>query len=87
MSQKAFATSLAKLYFRHGPVSSAKTMNLLATAYNYRVQGKSVALIKVCNPSFPSLNFLLSPPSLRLTFAMDKMKFALEPAYRKRLII
>jgi hypothetical protein len=41
------ALLLGKLYFRHGPVSSAKTMNLLAVAYNYRTQGKSVALLKV----------------------------------------
>jgi thymidine kinase len=38
---------LGKLYFRHGPVSSAKTMNLLAVAYNYRLQGKKVLLLKV----------------------------------------
>lgn len=37
---------MAKLYFRYGAVSSAKTMNLLAVAYNYRQQGKSVLLIK-----------------------------------------
>ena len=41
-----------RLIFRHGPVSSAKTMNLLAAAYNYRVQGKTVALLKVS----PSIN-------------------------------
>ncbi|MCS6899106.1 MAG: thymidine kinase [Myxococcales bacterium] len=37
---------MAKLYFRHGTVSSAKTMNLLAVAHNYRSQGKRVILIK-----------------------------------------
>ncbi len=37
---------MAKLYFRHGTVSSAKTLNLLAVAHNYRQQGKSVYLIK-----------------------------------------
>lgn len=37
---------MAKLYFRHGTVSSAKTMNLLAVAYNYRQQGKNVLLVK-----------------------------------------
>lgn len=37
---------MAKLYFRYGAVSSAKTLNLLAVAYNYRQQGKRVALIK-----------------------------------------
>jgi len=37
---------MAKLYFRHGTVSSAKTLNLLAVAYNYRQQGKRVVLIK-----------------------------------------
>ncbi len=37
---------MAKLYFRHGTVSSAKTLNLLAVAYNYKQQGKKVLLIK-----------------------------------------
>jgi len=37
---------MAKLYFRYGTVSSAKTMNLLAVAYNYRQQGKAVLLVK-----------------------------------------
>ena len=37
---------MAKLYFRYGVVSSAKTMNLLAVAHNYRNQGKKVKLLK-----------------------------------------
>lgn len=37
---------MAKLYFRHGTMDSAKTMNLLAVAHNYRQQGKAVALLK-----------------------------------------
>ena len=37
---------MAKLYFRHGTVGSAKTLNLLAVAHNYRRQGKKVVLIK-----------------------------------------
>jgi thymidine kinase len=37
---------MAKLYFRHGAVSSAKTLNLLAVAHNYRSQGKEVLLMK-----------------------------------------
>lgn len=36
---------MAKLYFRHGAMDSAKTMNLLAVAHNYRKQGKKVVLI------------------------------------------
>jgi thymidine kinase len=38
--------AMAKLYFRHGTMSSAKTLNLLAVAHNYRSQGKKVLLIK-----------------------------------------
>ena len=38
--------SMAKLYFRHGTVGSAKTLNLLAVAHNYQAQGKRVVLIK-----------------------------------------
>lgn len=37
---------MAKLYFRHGTVGSAKTLNLLAVAHNYRQQGKEVLLAK-----------------------------------------
>lgn len=37
---------MAKLYFRYGTVGSAKTLNLLAVAHNYRQQGKSVMLLK-----------------------------------------
>jgi thymidine kinase len=37
---------MAKLYFRHGPMGSAKTLNLLAVAHNYRSQGKRVKLLK-----------------------------------------
>jgi len=37
---------MPKLYFRHGAVSSAKSMNLLAVAHSYRAQGKNVILMK-----------------------------------------
>jgi thymidine kinase len=40
---------MAKLYFRHGTVGSAKTLNLLAVAHNYERQGKRV---KVLKPAF-----------------------------------
>lgn len=38
--------SMAKLYFRYGAMGSAKTLNLLAVAYNYRQQGKKIILMK-----------------------------------------
>jgi thymidine kinase len=37
---------MAKLYFRYGTVGSAKTLNLLAVAHNYKQQGKKVVLVK-----------------------------------------
>eukprot|EP01038_Epipyxis_sp_PR26KG_P010059 gene10059-13519_t len=37
---------MPKLYFKHGVVNSAKTLNLLALSYSYKAQGKSVALMK-----------------------------------------
>ena len=37
---------MAKLYFRYGVVSSAKTLNLLATLHNYEKQNKKAILIK-----------------------------------------
>ena len=36
----------AKLYFRYGCMNSSKSLNLLATAHNYKSQGKDVLLIK-----------------------------------------
>lgn len=37
---------MAKLYFRHGTVGCAKTLNLLAVAHNYKQHGYKVLLIK-----------------------------------------
>ncbi len=42
----ARVASVAKLYFRYGTMDSAKTLNLLAVAHNYRKQGKRVLLMK-----------------------------------------
>ena len=37
---------MAKLYFRYGTVSSAKSLNLLAVVHNYESQGKKALLLK-----------------------------------------
>jgi thymidine kinase len=37
---------VAKLYFRYGTMDSAKSLNLLAVAHNYRKQGKRILLMK-----------------------------------------
>lgn len=37
---------MAKLYFRYGTVSSAKTLNLLAVAHNYEMQGKRIIIMR-----------------------------------------
>jgi thymidine kinase len=37
---------VAKLYFRYGTMDSAKSLNLLAVAHNYKKQGKRVLLMK-----------------------------------------
>jgi thymidine kinase len=37
---------MPKLYFKYGTMSSAKTANLLMVAHNYKLQGKTVLLIK-----------------------------------------
>ena len=50
---------MAKLYFRYGTVGSAKTLNLLAVAHNYREQGKKVLLIR---------------PALDVRFGADNIK-------------
>lgn len=41
-----FNTPMAKLYFRYGTVSSAKSMNLLAVVHNYEQQEKKALLLK-----------------------------------------
>lgn len=50
---------MAKLYFRYGTVGSAKTLNLLAVAHNYRQQGKRILLLK---------------PALDTRFGLDVIK-------------
>ena len=37
---------MAKLYFRHGAMNSAKSANLLMVAHNYQSQNKPVLLMK-----------------------------------------
>jgi thymidine kinase len=37
---------MAKLYFRYGTVSSAKTLNLLAVVHNYQQKGQKALLVK-----------------------------------------
>jgi thymidine kinase len=41
-----YTAPVAKLYWRYGTMDSAKTLNLLAVAHNYRKQGKRCALLK-----------------------------------------
>jgi len=50
---------MAKLYFRYGTMDSAKTLNLLAVAHNYRKQGKRVLLLK------PRLDLRFGPEIIR----------------------
>lgn len=37
---------MSKLYFRYGAMGSAKSMNLIAVAHNYRKQGKEVYVVR-----------------------------------------
>lgn len=37
---------MAKLYFRHGTMSSGKTLNLLAVAHNYEQKGEKILVIR-----------------------------------------
>ena len=46
VSPRIYGARVAKLYFRYGTMDSAKSMNLLAVAHNYRKQGKRVLLMK-----------------------------------------
>jgi thymidine kinase len=57
---------MAKLYFRHGTVSSAKTMNLLVVAHNYRQQGKKVLVLK------PALDTRFGEDSIRSRAGLEQ---------------
>lgn len=57
---------MAKLYFRYGAVGSAKTLNLLAVAHNYRQQGKQVFLLK------PSLDNRFGQAMIRSRAGLEK---------------
>ena len=56
---------MAKLYFRHGTVGSAKTLNLLAVAHNYTSQGKRVVLAKPWLDDRWGRNFIRSRAGLQ----------------------
>jgi thymidine kinase len=57
---------LAKLYFRHGTVGSAKTLNLLAVAHNYMQQGKRPFLVK------PALDVRFGEGTIRSRAGVEK---------------
>jgi thymidine kinase len=57
---------MAKLYYRYGTVGSAKTLNLLAVAHNYRQQNKKVLLIK------PALDNRFGKNSIRSRAGLEK---------------
>ncbi len=57
---------MAKLYFRYGTVGSAKTLNLLAVAHNYRQQQKQVVLIK------PALDTRFGSDHIRSRAGLEK---------------
>lgn len=58
---------MAKLYFRYGTVGSAKTLNLLAVAHNYRQQGKEVSLLK------PKLDIRFGLASIKSRAGLEMM--------------
>lgn len=58
---------MAKLYFRYGTVNSAKTLNLLAVAHNYKQQGKRALLIKPALDTRWGQEFITARAGLRET--------------------
>ncbi|MEQ1875687.1 MAG: thymidine kinase [Bdellovibrionia bacterium] len=57
---------MAKLYFRHGTMGSAKTMNLLAVAHNYQAQGKKAVMVK------PKLDSRFGANTIRSRSGLEK---------------
>jgi thymidine kinase len=78
----AISSSIPKLYFRHGAVCSAKTLNLLAVAHSYKMQGKAVVILKASLLStLPHLHTnlivfyrIISQPALDDRFGHDQVK-------------
>lgn len=64
---------MAKLYFRYGTVGSAKTLNLLAVAHNYRQQGKEILLIK------PAMDTRFSATGIRARAGLEMPADILAP--------
>lgn len=65
---------MAKLYFRYGTVGSAKTLNLLAVAHNYRQQGKEVLLVK------PEIDTRFGKTTIRTRAGLEMPADILAPA-------
>lgn len=57
---------MAKLYFRHGTMGSAKTLNLLAVAHSYQLQGKKVMILK------PALDTRFGEAAVRSRSGLEK---------------
>lgn len=66
---------MAKLYFRYGTVGSAKTLNLLAVAHNYRQQGKKVVLVK------PEIDTRFGKTRIRTRAGLEMPADVLAPDY------
>lgn len=57
---------MAKLYFRYGTVGSAKTLNLLAVAHNYRQQGRTALIVKPVSDTRFGLNVVKTRAGLEM---------------------
>lgn len=57
---------MAKLYFRHGTMGSAKTLNLLAVAHSYQLQNKKVLILK------PALDTRFGEDSVKSRSGLEK---------------
>lgn len=65
---------MPKLYFRYGTVSSAKTLNLLAVAHNYRQQNKKILLLK------PEIDTRFGPDVIKARAGLEAKADILIPA-------
>ena len=66
--------AMPKMYFRHGAVASAKTLNLVAVAHNYRTQGKPVVILK------PAMDVRFSVTEVRSRAGLsEKADFLVRP--------
>jgi thymidine kinase len=71
----------AKLYFRYGAMGSSKSANLIMTAYNYKVQGKKIMILKPGVDTRDEKNSIVSRTGMKQEIDLLTYNFTYIPQY------